>query len=81
MSIRKFGTGLLSPSRRKLLAGMAALPAVSLLPKAVWAAAPPTAAVNTTGLAVTDTTVKIGILHSIFESWVRALEKLSRADG
>ena len=28
-------------------------------------AAPPTAEVNTTGLAVTDTTVKVGILHSL----------------
>jgi urea transport system substrate-binding protein len=35
------------------------------LPGAVMAAVPPTAEVNTTGLAVTDTTVKVGILHSL----------------
>ena len=30
-----------------------------------FAAGPPTAEVNKTGLAVTDTTVKVGILHSV----------------
>src|SRR5580692_9181143 len=56
--------GLKSPLRRKLLAGMAALPAISLLPRSSWADTPATSAVNTTGLAVTDTEVTVGILHS-----------------
>nr|WP_092786299.1 urea ABC transporter substrate-binding protein [Rhodospira trueperi] len=55
--------------RRKLLGGalgLAALPlAASLLPSRAFAQAPLTSAVNTTGLAVTDSTVKVGILHSI----------------
>jgi len=54
-----------SPFRRRLLQGMAALPAVALLPYAARAAGPATAAVNTTGLAITDDTVTVGILHSI----------------
>ncbi len=53
-----------SPFRRRLLQGMAALPAAALLPRAAWAAGPATSAVNTTGLAVTDDTVTVGILHS-----------------
>src|SRR5580692_1431684 len=56
--------GLKSPLRRKLLAGMAALPAISLLPRSSWADTPATSAVNTTGLAVTDTEVTVGQLHS-----------------
>src|SRR5579863_92542 len=56
--------GLKSPLRRKLLAGIAALPAISLLPRSSWADTPATSAVNTTGLAVTDTEVTVGILHS-----------------
>jgi urea transport system substrate-binding protein len=44
--------------------GMAALPAMSLVSQPSFAAAPPTSAVNTTGLAVTDTEVTVGILHS-----------------
>ncbi|UGV27536.1 urea ABC transporter substrate-binding protein [Rhodopseudomonas boonkerdii] len=58
-------TGLHSPLRRKLLMGMAALPAMSMLPRTSFAQAPATAAVNTTGLAVTDTEVTVGILHSV----------------
>jgi urea transport system substrate-binding protein len=55
-----------SLARRSVLKGLAALPAAGLLlPRAGFAAAPSTAAINTTGLAVTDTTVKVGILHSI----------------
>ncbi|SDE49473.1 urea ABC transporter substrate-binding protein [Rhodospira trueperi] len=58
-----------SMERRKLLGGalgLAALPlAASLLPSRAFAQAPLTSAVNTTGLAVTDSTVKVGILHSI----------------
>ena len=54
-----------SPFRRWLLQGMAALPAAALLPRAAQAAGPATAEVNTTGLAITDDTVTVGILHSI----------------
>jgi hypothetical protein len=57
--------GLKSPLRRKLLAGMAAIPALSLLPRPTLADVPATSAVNTTGLAVTDTEVTVGILHSV----------------
>ncbi len=57
--------GLHSPLRRKLLMGMAALPAMSMLPRTSFAQAPATAAVNTTGLAVTDSEVTVGILHSV----------------
>ncbi|GAA5126111.1 urea ABC transporter substrate-binding protein [Alloalcanivorax gelatiniphagus] len=54
-----------TPARgRRLLAGLAALPALMALASPVTAA-PATAEVNTTGLAVTDDTVKVGILHSI----------------
>ena len=58
-----------SALRRKLLLGMAALPAATLLPgllsRPAYAQAPATSAVNTTGLAVTDSTVRVGILHSV----------------
>jgi urea transport system substrate-binding protein len=53
-----------SALRRKLLIGMAALPATMLLSRGLRAA-PATAAVNTTGLAVGDDTVTVGILHSV----------------
>ncbi len=52
-------------TRRRLLQGMAALPAAALLPAVARAAAPATSAVNTTSLAVTDDTVTVGILHSV----------------
>ena len=51
--------------RRDLLKGMAALPLVGLAASAARAATPATAAVNSTGLAVTDDSVTVGILHSI----------------
>lgn len=51
--------------RRKLLAGLAALPAAGLVPRLAFADTPATSAVNTTGLAVTDSDVTVGILHSI----------------
>ncbi|MFP1681164.1 urea ABC transporter substrate-binding protein [Alloalcanivorax sp. C16-1] len=55
-----------TPGRaRRLLAGLAALPALVALASPAFAAGPPTAEVNTTDLAVTDDTVKVGILHSI----------------
>jgi len=55
---RKFGK-----TRRTLLKGLAALPAVSLAPGLFASRA--AADVNTTGLAVTDSTVTVGILHSV----------------
>jgi len=55
----------LLPTRRRVLAGMAALPAFSVISRASFGAGPPTAVVNTTGLAVTDTEVTVGILHSV----------------
>src|SRR6187402_2956364 len=56
--------GLDSPLRRKLLMGMAALPALTMMGRPSFAQTPATSAVNTTGLAVTDTEVTVGILHS-----------------
>jgi urea transport system substrate-binding protein len=56
--------GLQSPLRRQILKGMAALPAM-----AAFGASPSfaltTSEVNATGLAVTDTEVTVGILHSV----------------
>ena len=54
-----------TPNRRQLLIGTAALGAAAMLPRSAWAQAFPTSAVNTTGLAVTDTEVTVGILHSV----------------
>src|SRR5216683_5729387 len=54
-----------SPFRRKLLIGTAALSATALLPPHALAQQFPTAKVNTTGLAVTNTEVTVGILHSV----------------
>jgi urea transport system substrate-binding protein len=54
---------LISPLRRKLLTGLAAAPMLGL-PQFSFAATYPTAAVNTTQLAVTDTEVTVGQLHS-----------------
>jgi urea transport system substrate-binding protein len=54
---------LKSAGRRKALMGMAAAAAVTL-PGLSMAASPATAAVNTTKLAVTDTEVVVGQLHS-----------------
>ena len=50
-------------TRRRILQGMAALPLVGL-PSLGFGAPPPTAKVNTTNLAVTDTEVTVGQLHS-----------------
>ncbi|MEC7760670.1 MAG: urea ABC transporter substrate-binding protein [Pseudomonadota bacterium] len=52
-------------SRRAVLAGGAALTASLFAPKGLRAQDFPTAEVNTTGLAVTDDTVTVGILHSV----------------
>ena len=54
-----------SALRRHLLMGMAALPAAAMLPRMGFAAEKATSAVNTTGLAITDDTVTVGILHSL----------------
>jgi len=57
------------PFRRGVVFGLAVLPALAALDSTAWAGSHlekwPTAKVNTTGLAVTDDTVTIGILHSI----------------
>ena len=55
----------LEMSRRAMLAGSAALTASLFAPKGLRASDFPTADVNTTGLAVTDDSVTIGILHSL----------------
>ena len=65
MSPRKRNSKLLAPNRRDLLVGAAALSASAMIPAAAWAQQFPTAKVNTTGLAVTDTEVTVGILHSV----------------
>src|SRR5579875_2325222 len=65
MSDHESPTSPLSPTRRRILKGIAALPALGLAPATGRADKPPTASVNTTGLAVTDDTVTVGILHSI----------------
>jgi len=79
------GNGLPSALRRRLLMGLAGLPAMALMPRTSFAAAPATAAVNTTGLAVTDTEVTVGVLHSltgtmaISETGAQQAEKLATA--
>jgi len=65
MSFEHHTGDLESPFRRKLLLGTAALSAATLLPPQVLAQQFPTAKVNTTGLAVTDSEVTVGILHSV----------------
>lgn len=52
-------------TRRKSCLAAIALGAAMLLGAGAQAADFPTTKVNTTGLAVTDTTVKVGILHSV----------------
>src|SRR5919197_2377373 len=52
-------------NRREVLAGAAALAAGAMVAPAALAQQFPTAKVNTTGLAVTDTEVTVGILHSV----------------
>lgn len=54
------------PRRRGLLKTLCALPALwALANPLAGVAAPPTSEVNTTGLAVTDDKVTVGILHSV----------------
>ncbi len=62
---RKNFPELESPYRRKLLMGMSAIPFLGAATRAAMAATPPTSAVSTTGLAVTDEKVTVGILHSV----------------
>lgn len=52
-------------SRRAMMASSAAFGAALFMPKTLSAQQFPTAEVNTTGLAVTDDTVTVGILHSV----------------
>src|SRR5260370_6306390 len=65
MASKKWPTSLAHPTRRELLAGAAALSATAMLSPQALAQQFPTAKVNTTGLAVTDTEVTVGILHSV----------------
>jgi urea transport system substrate-binding protein len=65
MSFQERTGSLLTPTRRGLLTGAAALTAGTMLPPLARADVPPTSAVNTTGLAVGDTDVTVGILHSV----------------
>jgi len=51
------------PSRRRLALALASLPLLTI-PALSRAAAPATSAINTTGLAITDTEVTVGQLHS-----------------
>ena len=54
-----------SLARRRMLMGMAAIPTTAMFAGSAFAASPPpTSAVDTTGLAVTDDSVTVGILHS-----------------
>ena len=55
---------LQSSQRRKFMLGAAALPLALAMSRMGHAAALPTAQVNTTGLAITDTEVVVGQLHS-----------------
>lgn len=52
-------------TRRHLLASMASMPALAMMGGPLLASDYPTAAVNTTGLSVTDDKVTVGILHSV----------------
>jgi urea transport system substrate-binding protein len=64
MSSEKDRPELHSPNRRKVVQGLASLSLLTL-PGMSWSAAKyPTSAVNTTKLAVTDTEVTVGQLHS-----------------
>jgi urea transport system substrate-binding protein len=65
MSSRDRISRLATPNRREVLLGAAAVSATAMLAPTALAQQFPTAKVNTTGLAVTDTEVTIGILHSV----------------
>jgi urea transport system substrate-binding protein len=53
-----------SPARRRAAMTMAAVPMLAAMPGLVRAQTPATSAVNTTKLAITDTEVTVGQLHS-----------------
>lgn len=57
------GVGIFSPLRRQLLMGLASAPVLAV-PSFAFGQTPPTDKVNTTKLAVTDSTVTVGQLHS-----------------
>jgi urea transport system substrate-binding protein len=63
MSSQEHRPELQSPTRRRVVQGLASLPLLAV-PGLSWANAYPTAKVNTTKLAVTDTEVTVGQLHS-----------------
>jgi urea transport system substrate-binding protein len=65
MSSRQRISHLATPSRRDVVVGAAALSAAAMLAPTALAQQFPTAKVNATGLAVTDTEVTVGILHSV----------------
>src|SRR5258707_4068566 len=65
MSSGKRFPHLPTPTRRELMVGAAALSATAMLSPQALAQQFPTAKVNTTGLAVTDSEVTVGILHSV----------------
>ena len=73
----------LSVLRRTLLSSVLAIPVAVLLSTNSFAATPPTSEINTTGIAVTDDTVTVGILHSltgtmaISETGAQEAEKLA----
>ena len=69
--------------RRFFVKGLMAIPAAMLISVSSFAATPPTSEVNTSGIAVTDDTVTVGILHSltgtmaISETGAQEAEKLA----
>jgi urea transport system substrate-binding protein len=63
MSSNEERPDLLSPSRRRVIQGLASLPLLAV-PGMSFAQQFPTAKVNTTKLAITDTEVTVGQLHS-----------------
>jgi urea transport system substrate-binding protein len=65
MSSNEWTRKLYNPTRRELLAGAAALSTTAMLSPGALAQQYPTVKVNTTGLAVTDSEVTVGILHSV----------------
>src|SRR6478735_7005615 len=66
-------------NRRELLAGAATISATAMLAPGAFAQQFPTAKVNTTGLAVTDTEVTVGILHSV--TGTMAIEQINAEGG
>ncbi|WP_169194033.1 urea ABC transporter substrate-binding protein [Devosia sp. MC1541] len=86
------GQGPFNLNRRKLLAAMATIPALGMLGSTRVFADTSTAAVNTSGLAVTDTDVTVGILHSVtgtmaisetgsVQAEILAIEQINAAGG